>query len=56
MRRYFEAALLRLAALIIDRNVQRAGVTSRIDNNWLFEAHYKLHDIANSIARKYEES
>jgi hypothetical protein len=55
MRKYFEAGLLRLAAWIIDRNVQRAGVTSRKDNNWLFEAHFELHEVANRISREYNE-
>ena len=55
MKKYFEAAMLRFAAWIIDRNVQRAGVTSRKDNNWLFEAHFELHAIANRITREYNE-
>lgn len=55
MRRYCEALLLILAAWIIDRNVQRAGVTSRKDNNWLFEAHFKLHEIANRILKEYND-
>lgn len=55
MKKYFEAALLRLAAFIIDRNVQRAGVVSRKDNNWLFEAHFELHAIANRITKDYNE-
>ncbi len=56
MKKYFEAALLRFAACIIDRNVQRSSVTSRTDNNWLFEAHFELHAIANRITRSYEEN
>lgn len=55
MKKHFEAALLRLAAWIIDRNVQRSGVTSRKDNNWLFDAHFKLHEIANRITSEYNE-
>lgn len=56
MKKHFEAALLRLTAWIIDRDMQRAKVISRKDNNWLFEAHYELHEIANRISREYKEN
>lgn len=56
MKKHFEAVLLRLAAWIINRNVQRAKVTSRRDNNWLFEARYELREIADRITKEYKEN
>jgi hypothetical protein len=55
MKRNFEAFLLRLAALIIDRNVKRSMVVTRKDNNWLFEAEHKLKEIAGRITSEYKE-
>jgi len=54
MRRRVEAILLRLAARVLDRNVQRSAVVSRQDNNWLFEAVYELRAIAHRIEQRYE--
>jgi hypothetical protein len=54
MRRRFEALLLRLAARVLDRNVQRSAVVSRRDNNWLFEAVYELRSIARRIESGYD--
>ena len=53
MEKRFEAALLRLAAWILDRNVQRAMVVSRRDNNWLFEVAHELRSIACRIEAGY---
>lgn len=50
----FEAALLRLAAWILDRNVQRARVISRSDNNRIFEMPYDLRAIAARVEKGYE--
>ena len=54
MKERFEAALLRLAAWILDRNVQRSMVVSRRDNNWLFEAERELRKIADKIEAGYD--
>lgn len=54
MRARFEALLLKFAALLLDRNVQRSIVVSRQDNNHLFEVVFELRAIANRIERKYE--
>jgi hypothetical protein len=53
IKRHYEAFLLKLAALIIDRNVKRSAVTSRKDNNWLFEARFELNAIAKRISTGY---
>lgn len=50
----FEAALLRLAAWILDRNVQRSLVISRSDNNRIFEMPYDLRAIADRVEKGYE--
>ena len=55
MRKYFEAALIRFAAWVLDRNVQRSPVINRRDNNYIFDVHFELHEIANRIQRNYEE-
>jgi hypothetical protein len=49
-----EGLLLRIAATILNRNVQRSMVVSRQDNNWLFEARYMLHAIAGRIETGYK--
>ena len=54
MKARFEAALIRLAAWLLNRNVQRAAVVSRRDNNWLFDAVFRLQDIAKRIERGYD--
>lgn len=54
MRRKFEATLIRLAAwILIGRNVSRAGVTSRRDNNDMSYAAEKLESIATRISSNY---
>ncbi len=53
MRRRFEAGLLLLAAWLLNRNVERSPVTSRRDNNWLFEAQYELRKVAQRILAEY---
>jgi len=55
MKKHFEILLIRLAAFIIDRNVQRAMYISRRDNNFLFEARYRLLEIAERMGRDYVE-
>lgn len=54
-RRKFEAALLRLAAFIIDRNVERCMVISRRHNNELFEIPFRLNEIAQHISEGYSK-
>jgi hypothetical protein len=54
MKARFEAALLRLAAWVLDRNVKRSMVVSRRDNNWLFEAERELSAIAGRIEAGYD--
>lgn len=54
LRRKFEAGLVRLAAwILIGRNVERAGVTSRRDNNDMWYAAEKLQTIAQRISSGY---
>lgn len=54
MKARFEAALLRLAAWILDRNVERSRVVSRKDNNLLFEMEFELRAIAKRIEAGYD--
>ena len=55
MKAWFEATLLRIAAAIVgDRNVTRAPVVSRADNNAMFEMAFDLRKIADRIERGYE--
>lgn len=56
LRRALESRLIRIAAWLLDRNVQRAPVTSRRDNNALFEMPYELRAIAERIEKKYSRS
>jgi hypothetical protein len=54
LRRRLEAALTLLAAwLLAGRNVQRAGVVSRRDNNDMGYMAEKLEGIADRIKRQY---
>jgi hypothetical protein len=56
MRSIFEAWLIRIAAKIVrGRNVQRAMVVSRADNNWMFETGYELDKIADRITSGYRD-
>lgn len=48
-----EAYLIKEAAKILDRNVERAGVTSRVDNNRLDSIYFELLRIAESIEKEY---
>ncbi|KVP17319.1 hypothetical protein WJ84_03560 [Burkholderia ubonensis] len=51
----YEAFLLRVAkAIVLGRNVQRAPVVSRVDNNAMFEMGYQLESIAKRIETGYE--
>lgn len=53
-RRKFEAWLILLAAkILIDRNVQRAAVVSRRDNNDMWYMAESLQDIAQRISKNY---
>ncbi|MNM49760.1 hypothetical protein D3C81_607710 [compost metagenome] len=57
IRRHFEAALIRLAAwILIGRNVQRAGVTSRRDNNDMWYMAERLESIAGRVADGYRKT
>ena len=54
LRRRLEAALILLAARIIDRrNGPRSGVVSRRDNNDMWYMAEKLEGIADRIKRQY---
>lgn len=56
LRRQLESALILLAASILGgRNVTRAGVVSRRDNNDMFEMDYDLRAIARRIRKQYSE-
>ncbi|WP_106804583.1 hypothetical protein [Pseudomonas sp. S5D5] len=53
-RRKFEAWLIILAAkILIDRNVQRAAVVSRRDNNDMWGMAEQLEAIAQRISKNY---
>ena len=54
--RRWEGFLIRLAAWILNRNVARSGVTSRRDNNWIFDVQFELPYIAERIERGYPDS
>lgn len=54
MKARFEAALIRIAAWLLDRNIKRSMVVSRQDNNWIFDAVFQLRGIARRIERGYE--
>jgi hypothetical protein len=54
IRRNVEAWLILLAAkILIDRNVQRAAVVSRRDNNDMWAMAEKLEAIAKRISTNY---
>ena len=54
IRRTFEAWLILLAAeILIDRNVQRATVVSRRDNNDMWGMAEQLEAIAKRISSNY---
>lgn len=54
IRRKIEALLILLAAkILIDRNVQRAAVVSRRDNNDMWGMAEKLEAIAKRISSNY---
>ncbi|NMZ78445.1 hypothetical protein [Pseudomonas mandelii] len=54
LRRKVEAWLILLAAkILIDRNVQRAAVVSRRDNNDMWSMAEKLEAIAERINKNY---
>ena len=56
LRRQLESALILLAAWILGgRNVTRSPVTSRRDNNEMFEMDYELRAIARRIRKQYTE-
>lgn len=53
-RRKFEARLIILAAkILIERNVQRAAVVSRRDNNDMWRMAEQLEAIARRISKNY---
>ncbi|MBV7571752.1 hypothetical protein KW846_03470 [Pseudomonas sp. PDM32] len=54
IRRKFEAWLILLAAkILIERNVQRAAVVSRRDNNDMWGMAEQLEAIAKRISKNY---
>ncbi|WP_053183573.1 hypothetical protein [Pseudomonas thivervalensis] len=55
LRRKLEAWLILLAAgILLGRNVHRAPVTSRRDNNDMWSMAEKLEAIAKRISNKYQ--
>ena len=54
VKRHFESWLLQIVVKILDRNVQRAEVIDRKDNNMLFEFAYDIEQIAQRIKNGYE--
>lgn len=55
IRRHWEALLIMVAAwILIGRNVKRAGVTSRRDNNDMWYMAEKLHDISKRVRTNYQ--
>lgn len=48
-----EAGLLRQAADLLDRNVERSPVVSRTDNNWLSEVVYEIRQIVQRVEEGY---
>jgi hypothetical protein len=56
LRRKFEAALVRIAAwILIGRNVHRAGVTSRRDNDAMWGMAERLEQVAKRISSNYRK-
>ncbi|CAI8804287.1 transposase [Pseudomonas sp. IT-P74] len=54
LRRKFESGLILLAAkILIDRNVQRAAVVSRRDNNDMWGMAEQLEAIAKRLSKNY---
>lgn len=54
IRRKLEARLILLAAkILIDRNVQRAAIVSRRDNNDMWGMAEQLEAIAKRISKNY---
>lgn len=53
--RRYEAFLLKLCVYVLsERNVPRALVISRTDNNWLWEAGHRVKEIATRIQKDYQ--
>lgn len=56
-RRHAEALLITLAAaILIERNVARSGVTSRKDNNEMWAMAWRLRDMAKRVRTNYKEA
>ncbi len=54
-KKQFESFLIRVAAwILLERNVSRSPVTSRKDNNAMFEMAYELREIDKRIRSKYK--
>ncbi|EGZ6889770.1 hypothetical protein V5H08_11835 [Vibrio cholerae] len=54
-KKHYEAQLLLLAAMILNRNVERSPVINRRDNNYLSEVEFELKAIAKRIKSEYNE-
>ena len=56
LRRKYEAwCIRRAAAILVDRNVARAAVVSRADNNAMWYEAEKLESIAKRISNGYRD-
>ena len=56
MKKHFEIFLLKIAYLIINRNIARSPVISRRDNNYLFEVSHRIKNIIHNIKTEYNET
>lgn len=54
MKLKLEVFLIRLAARLLDRNVERSMQISRRDNNRLFNIMFDLRDIADRMEGGYQ--
>ncbi|HAS2609516.1 TPA: hypothetical protein P7L42_003273 [Vibrio cholerae] len=54
-KKHYEAQLLLLAAMILNRNMERSPVINRRDNNYLSEVEFELKAIAKRIKSEYNE-
>ena len=56
LRCKFEAWLLLMAAWLLDRNVERSHVVSRLDNDLLIEVVFELRQIAARVSSGYSRN
>lgn len=54
MKLKFEVFLIRLAAWLLDRNVERSMQITRRDNNYIFNIMFELRMIADRMEGRYK--